>query len=834
MIDSYFVSYFSNQSSNYFKENKSYKFNVFLPHETFFPRELTQKKLIVGLKTLSFQFTNDVNNPSIIGLKSSLIDQANKTDDQILFMTQVNPTEKVQYFSVSRPVYFLTNRQSLASPSFEFTTYNSESGKFEALPANILREDISVHVQVEIKAVDTSMDLQHFNVLVSSSDKESAKMFPSNKPYDFTILKRFEFPENEKWVMGLKSLIIPGLIQNAELPDFGISYKLEMIPKDRQFYLPFVETYSGSLPQKHFESVDHFFTSLSEMLRKISIIHNAFKVENNNKLMVANPMYLVYKAGLLKRPPPPSPPPRQESDEEMEPGDIDLPPADADELGLDEEAEDNVEEMEPGDLPSSDADDELGLDEVMEAEDNVEEMEPGDIDLPPADADELGTDKDNNNMESESESEEMEEEATAEEDRNEIQKETLDRERNEILKDNKETPMDVIQNKTLKRTRSDDDNKSNKKKQAEDNERNEIQKDNNNEESGMEIVQDNKRDGEEESGMEIVQDNKRDREEEEDEGISSNKIQKEKSENNERNVIQKNNNNEETGMEIVQDNKTPSKRVREEEEDSNNILQKEKEGEEGKKKTPKKKPRRWRKRDKKDQNKERKTRSVEDTVDAGEQQQEQKWNNVLDYTMAKEILLNDVEFDHLNFPKDDFEPDPEIRFANEKVREVFQIQRLAQTKATHTFKLHFELSKMLAKMFGITEENRSIQVTDAELYTAHEKAYCQRTEETNLNFGIPQTILLNCDLIEESLVGNKKLPLLKHIFLGDKVLERDRQHQFNFNIDQWYEVKMKNTSRFNLRITDLLGNPVSLQEDQHKLSTIVELIFKKVNHGYNY
>ena len=831
MIDSYFVSYFSNQSSNYFKENKSYKFNVFLPHETFFPRELTQKKLIVGLKTLSFQFNNDVNNPSIIGLKSSLIDQANKTDDQILFMTQVNPTEKVQYFSVSRPVYFLTNRQSLASPSFEFTTYNSESGKFEALAANILREDITVHVQVEIKAVDTSMDLQHFNVLVSSSDKESAKMFPSNKPYDFTILKRFEFPENEKWVMGLKSLIIPGLIQNAELPDFGISYKLEMIPKDRQFYLPFVETYSGSLPQKHFESVDHFFTSLSEMLRKISIIHNAFKVENNNKLMVANPMYLVYKAGLLKRPPPPSPPPRQESDEEMQPGDIDLPPADADELGLDEEAEDNVEEMEPGDLPSPDADDELGLDEVMEAEDNVEEMEPGDIDLPPADADELGTDKDNN-MEPEPESEEMEE-ATAEEDRNEIQKETLDRERNEILKDNKETPMDVIQNKTLKRTRSDDDNKSNKKKQAEDNERNEIQKDNNNKESGMEIVQDNKRDGEEESGMEIVQDNKRDREEEEDEGISSNKIQKEKSVNNERNVIQKNNNNEETGMEIVQDNKTPSKRVREEEEDSNNILPKEKEGEEGKKKPPRKKPR-WRRRKQKDQNKERKTRSVEDTVDAGEQQQEQKWNNVLDYTMAKEILLNDVEFDHLNFPKDDFEPDPEIRFANEKVREVFQIQRLAQTKATHTFKLHFELSKMLAKMFGITEENRSIQVTDAELYTEHEKAYCQRTEETNLNFGIPQTILLNCDLIEESLVGNKKLPLLKHIFLGDKVLERDRQHQFNFNIDQWYEVKMKNTSRFNLRITDLLGNPVSLQEDQHKLSTIVELIFKKVNHGYNY
>ena len=94
--------------------------------------------------------------------------------------------------------------------------------------------------------------------------------------------------------MGLKSLIIPSLIQNAELPDFGISYRLEMIPKDRQFYLPFVETYSGSLPQKHFNSVEHFFACLSEMLKKISMIYNAFKVENNNKLKVAHPLYLVY------------------------------------------------------------------------------------------------------------------------------------------------------------------------------------------------------------------------------------------------------------------------------------------------------------------------------------------------------------------------------------------------------------------------------------------------------------------------------------------------------------------------------------------------------------
>merc|ERR1712081_99225 len=393
------------------------------PHETFFPRELTQKKLIVGLKALSFQFTNDANNPSIIGLKSSLIDQSNKTDDQILFMTQVSSSEKVQYFSVSHPLYFVTNRQRLATPSFDFTTYNSESGKFEALPPNILREDIIVHVQVEIKAVDTSMDLQHFNVLVSSSDKESAKMFPTNKPYDFTILKRFVFPENEKWVMGLKSLIIPSLIQNAELPDFGISYRLEMIPKDRQFYLHFVETYSGSLPQKHFNSVEHFFACLSEMLKKISMIYNAFKVENNNKLKVAHPLYLVYKASLLKRPPPPpSPPPSpqveirdmQESDVERDPGDIDLPPPNTEELGLmDEdnnytEGEDNLE-MEAANIESPSADledlasmlDQLGLmdkDNKNYTEGDTE-MEANDIELPSPDLVELASmlDEDSNN-----------------------------------------------------------------------------------------------------------------------------------------------------------------------------------------------------------------------------------------------------------------------------------------------------------------------------------------------------------------------------------------------------------------------------------------------------
>merc|ERR1711873_29061 len=88
--------------------------------------------------------------------------------------------------------------------------------------------------------------------------------------------------------------------------------------------------------------------------------------------------------------------------------------------------------------------------------------------------------------------------------------------------------------------------------------------------------------------------------------------------------------------------------------------------------------------------KQRNRRSVEDTAD-------QKWDNALDYTMAEEILANDLAFDHLFFPTDNFEPDENQKFANDKVKESFKID-LAQTKATHTFKLHFELSEMLAKI----------------------------------------------------------------------------------------------------------------------------------------
>merc|ERR1712018_455992 len=121
-------------------------------------------------------------------------------------------------------------------------------------------------------------------------------------------------------------------------------------------------------------------------------------------------------------PPPVSPPPQVEigniqesSDEDMEqPGDIPLPSPDANELEYMDQDEDNVEQ------------------------DRID-VEPGDIDLPAPDADELGTmvDQDEDNVEQDRIDVESEEE----------EEEEADRERNEIQKDNKETPMEVQDNK---------------------------------------------------------------------------------------------------------------------------------------------------------------------------------------------------------------------------------------------------------------------------------------------------------------------------------------------------------------------------------------------------
>ena len=710
MSDVYFVSYLSNQSSHYFTDNKSCKFNVFLPDDSFFPRELTQKKVIVGLKSLSFQFTESARtNPSnIIGLKSSLIDhQANRSDDQIFFMTQVSPSETVQHFSVSRPLYFVSSRRRLASPSFEFTIFNPESGKFEPVASDLLREDTVVHVEVVIRAIDTSMKLDHFNLLVTSADKESRKMFPSNKPYDFTIVKRLEFPENEKWVMGLKSLIMPSLLQNAELPDFGIKYWMEMRPKDRDKHLPYVESFSGELQTKHFDNAEAFFTSLAELLRRISTIKNAFTVEEDtNTVKISDPAYLVYKASLLERP---QPPPPEEFLEDR------YPDAEKEKEGPLED-----KQQQPDVAPAP-----IVEDAEMKEEIPLPELPPN-ISMESFDDDD---DEDNIPMH----------------------------------QDEYSTPK--------KRKKGDDD------------------------------------------------DDDDDDELEEDAKVAK-KIEFEKEE-------------DETDGKIRKDPCTPRKNKK----DPTDPLY-----------NPQREERRKKRREKACAEQlaaaaaaaaggegaiggEALYDSDEDLEEDSEIKVEKMgWGE--DYDLSRKILLQDG-FHQSTFPVTLF---PQTEEEEGLERSVWLARRveLAREKATHTFHLYLELSSMLAKMFGISEADRIIKLENDEIWSSYNVPFFNATLPPNLTLAVPQTILLQCDLVEDSLVGNQKLPMLKPIFLGKKVFERDTQHQFHFTIDQWHEIKMKNVSRFNLSVSDLLGNHLSVQESQRELTTIVELIFKRVDHDHHY
>ena len=742
MIDSYFISYFSNQSSDYFTQNKSYKFKVYLPHQTFFPSELTQKKLIVGLKSLTFQFAKNVTIPNIIGLKSSLIDQSNKAKDQIFFMTQVKTEAEVQHFSISHPLYFLTNRRKVASPTFEFTTYNARSDKFETLDPNILREDITVHVQVEIKAIDKSMDLQHFNVLVTSSDKESSNTFPTNKPYNFTIVKKLEFPENEKWIMGLKSLIIPSLMQNAEVPDFGINYTLEMIPKNREKHLPYKESFFGDLPQKHFENKQEFFQSLSEQWNKISKIKNFFTFDENG-LKIKDAKVLVYKSSLLERPPPPPPTPTPTPTPPP-------PPAPA------------IEEIQVENPNLQDPDD------LLEAEEEVEEFLDDKIHLFKPLPDEEG----NDNMEV------TEVEDTQKKKRkydNDDDESNVD-ETKYIRIEGDETvtptnPMEVVDEPDTRIRNDPCLPRKRRKKPGQRGYNKEIE----DKKDAIRKEKCERKKAREARGAEggVDDDDDYDDDDDDDDDDDESNLEKE--------------------------NIDSTEAVVEEEEDQN---------------------------------------SIEFTVDEDVIMEDRTTNMFEDYLMAAIILQTDLS-DSTTFPQTLFNMEHRVQEDSESPQEYenFKMEeetKLAQRISTHTFKLYFEITKSLAKMFGIDDSNRIVDLSDEDLWRDHTKTFCTPTLSTNLNFAVPQTILLNCDLVEESLVGNQKLPLLKHIFLGEKVFERDKQYHFEFNIDQWHVVKMKNISKFNLSVTDLLGNQLSLQESQHNLPTIVELIFKRVNHDYNY
>ena len=76
-------------------------------------------------------------------------------------------------------------------------------------------------------------------------------------------------------------------------------------------------------------------------------------------------------------------------------------------------------------------------------------------------------------------------------------------------------------------------------------------------------------------------------------------------------------------------------------------------------------------------------------------------------------------------------------------------EKVAQRAATNEFYFSFELSKKLAQMLGISEDQHSVQVTNTKLWTLQPVNYriLTTTQDVNLNNVVPKSVFLNCELV---------------------------------------------------------------------------------------
>ena len=313
-MENFFINYLSNQSNLINKYNSNQNFKVCIPHDLLSGR-LDQQKLLVGIKFISFTLNEQVNDDQIfVGIKSSLVIPGNRTDGnqtQILHQFQLKKPSKTKKFSeyIEKPSFFTTTRQDLLSAEFEFLEYTS-SGKFESARADFLLSTTPVHIQVEVKQLSEEMELDHINLLASSADPHSKILYPDNNAYNFTYeAPHIRLREDQKWVMGLKSIQLPSLVKNAYDPtQCWIRYGLRFTPFPNKEcdYLPFEEFYAGPLRNQHYNNQQELIDDLRILFRTQSYLRGAIKVAESKKegitvLMSRAPEYLIKKANLLKR-----------------------------------------------------------------------------------------------------------------------------------------------------------------------------------------------------------------------------------------------------------------------------------------------------------------------------------------------------------------------------------------------------------------------------------------------------------------------------------------------------------------------------------------------------
>lgn len=336
MMENFFINYFSNQSNTTFPKNTSQNFQVLLP-DGFLSRRLNEQKLLVGLKFISFSMNNptisfgddddddddedeDENEKSeqrIFALKSSLVQLGDRSDgNQVGILHNFYWSSDVGLLTrsftqyIERPNFFVTSREKLLSAQFEFLQFNSSSGKFVPVKANLFKYPPPIHLQVEVKQLSDDMELDHINLLASSADIYSKSLHPDNDAYSFTYEgPQIRIQDDQKWVMGLKSISIPSLVKNAYDPtECWVKYKLKFTPKEnqQQSYLAYEESYTGQLRQDHYTSQLEVWADLNDFFKTRSLVHCGVRVEKfpqlGHTLVSQRAAFFVHKGNLLKRP----------------------------------------------------------------------------------------------------------------------------------------------------------------------------------------------------------------------------------------------------------------------------------------------------------------------------------------------------------------------------------------------------------------------------------------------------------------------------------------------------------------------------------------------------
>ena len=333
MMENFFINYFSNQSNTIFPENTSQKFQVSLP-DGFLSRRLNEQKLLVGLKFISFSMNNPTisfdddededededekkSEQRIFAVKSSLVHVADRSDgNQVGILHNFYWSSGVGLLTrsftqyIERPSFFVTSREKLLSAEFEFLQFNSSSGQFVPVKLSLFKSPPPIHLQVEVKQLSDDMELDHINLLASSADTYSQSLHPDNDAYSFTYeAPQIRIRDDQKWVMGLKSISIPSLVKNAYDPtECWVKYKIKFTPKEnqKQAYLAYEESYTGQLRQDHYTSQSEVWTDLNDFFKTRSFVHCGVRIEElptfGYTLISQRAAFFVHKGNLLRRP----------------------------------------------------------------------------------------------------------------------------------------------------------------------------------------------------------------------------------------------------------------------------------------------------------------------------------------------------------------------------------------------------------------------------------------------------------------------------------------------------------------------------------------------------